>query len=330
MSSLNSEHTSLTGQIMSEKAILQDLNDIYMFTIVAEHGGYSAAERAHGISKSRLSARVTLLERRLGVRLFQRTTRRVTLTEIGTHFLSHCKVSIAEALAAQEVIDMASAEPRGLVRVSCPTLATQLFIAPCLPRFLLAHPQVRVQLLTTDRPVDLLAESIDIALRLRQADRMDSELVTKQLGISRRILVASPNYLERLPPLLHPEDLSQTSTLGYESMGNVQEWELIGPDKQRVVVKHQATLACNDHETLLQATEQGLGIALLPDTACLPALIKGRLQVVLSGWAAPELVLHLVFPSRRGMLPSVRKLIDFLAEDIKIKGTELQTLSVFP
>lgn len=305
---------------MSGPPVLQDLNDLYLFSMVAEHGGFSAAERALGIPKSRLSARVAILEQRLGVRLFQRTTRQVTLTDIGVRFLSHCKASITEALAAQEVIDIASATPRGLVRISCPILATQVFIAPYLPQFMKAYPHVRVQVMATDRPVDLLTESVDIAIRLRQPGHMDSELVTKPLGISQRILVASPDYLKRLPPLSHPDDLALTSTLCFDLKDEVQEWELVGPDQERAVVRHQPVLMSGDHETLLQAAVQGLGVAMLPDVTCFPALAQGQLEVVLPGWGAPELVLHLVFLTRRGMLPSVRALIDFLSENIQKAG----------
>ncbi|AJO77935.1 LysR substrate-binding domain-containing protein [Pseudomonas sp. MRSN 12121] len=305
---------------MSGQAVLQDLNDLYLFSVVAEHGGFSAAERALGIPKSRLSARVAILEQRLGVRLFQRTTRHVSLTEVGTRFLVHCQASITEALAAQNVIDLASASPSGLVRISCPILATQTYIAPCLPQFMQAYPQVRVQMMATDRPVDLLNESIDIAIRLRQPDQMDSELVTKPLGISRRFLVASPDYLKHLPPLSHPDDLHLAATLGAESRDEIQEWELINTEQEHVIVRHQPILMCSDHQTLLQAAVQGLGVAMLPDVLLLPALTQGHLNVVLPGWSPPELVLHLVFPTRRGMLPSVRALIDYLCENIQQMG----------
>ncbi|ARM04479.1 LysR family transcriptional regulator [Burkholderia pseudomallei] len=303
---------------MPGQGVLEDLNDLYYFSMVAEHGGFSAAERVLGIPKSRLSARVAVLEQRLGVRLLQRTTRHVSLTEIGARFLTHCQASITEALAAQEVVDMASAAPHGLVRISCPVLATQVFLAPYLPQFMTRYPQVRVQVIATDRPVDLLTESVDIAMRLRQPGHMDPELVTKTLGISRRILIASPDYLKRMPPLSHPDDLAKMQTLCLEVRDDFQEWELVGPDGERVTIRHQPTLMCGDHETLLQAAMQGLGVTMLPDVACLSALAQHRLVVALPGWAAPELVLHLAFPTRRGMLPSVRALIDFLSENLPL------------
>ncbi|NTZ88998.1 LysR family transcriptional regulator [Burkholderia metallica] len=304
---------------MTTQAVLEDLNDLYYFSMVAEHGGFSAAGRVLGIPKSRLSARVAVLEQRLGARLLQRTTRRVSLTDLGERFFTHCRASITEALAAQEVIDMASAAPRGLVRISCPVLATQVFLAPYLPQFMTRYPQVRLQVLATDRPVDLQAESVDIAVRLRQPDDMDPDLVAKHLGISRRILIASPEYLKRTPPLSHPDELAQRQTLYYEAGDEPHpEWLLVGPDGARATVKHRPVLMCRDHETILKAAIQGLGIAMLPDVACLPGLAQHQLTVVLPGWSAPELTLHLAFSARRGMLPSVRALIDFLSENLPL------------
>ncbi|AZD10186.1 Transcriptional regulator, LysR family [Pseudomonas chlororaphis] len=301
---------------MKTQAVLEDLNDLHYFLMVAEHGGFSAAARVLAIPKSRLSARVAMLEQRLGARLLHRTTRHVSLTDIGARFLTHCRASIAEALAAQEVIDMASAAPRGLVRISCPVLATQVFLAPHLPRFMARYPQVRLQVIATDRPVDLQAEAIDIAVRLRQPDNMDPDLVAKPLGVSRRILVASPDYLKRISSLSHPDELAQGQTLHYEVGGELPEWQLVGPDGTQAAVKHQPLLTCRDHETILQAAIHGSGVAMLPDVACLEALAQDRLAIVLPGWEAPELVMHLVFPTRRSMLPSVRALIDFLSENL--------------
>ncbi|CAN2979701.1 MULTISPECIES: LysR substrate-binding domain-containing protein [Pseudomonas] len=302
---------------MTTQAVLEDLNDLYYFSMVAEHGGFSAAGRVLGIPKSRLSARVAALEQRLGARLFHRTTRHVSLTDLGERFFIHCRASITEALAAQEVIDMASAAPRGLVRISCPVLATQVFLAPNLPAFMTRYPQVRVQVLATDRTVDLQAESMDIAVRLRQPEDMDPDLVAKPLGISRRILVASPDYLKRTGPLSHPDELAQRPTLYYEAADEPQpQWLLVGPDGSRTTARLRPTLMCREHETILNAAIQGLGIAMMPDVACVPALARQQLVVVLPEWSAPELTLHLAYSARRGMLPSVRALIDFLSEHL--------------
>ncbi|SPZ60705.1 D-malate degradation protein R [Serratia quinivorans] len=302
-----------------QQAVFDDLNDLRYFAMVVEYGGFSAAERISGIPKSRLSSRVKVLESRMGVRLLQRTTRHVSLTNIGSQFFAHCQRLLVEARAAQDVIDMASGAPRGLVRISCPVLATQVYIAPYLPQFMVRYPQVSVQVMALDRPVDLRTEQVDIALRFRQPENQDPDLISKPLGISRRILVASPDYLARIPSLHNPTELTQISTLHYEVNETVPCWELQHVlNGERISIKHHPALISCDHETVLQAAIQGMGIAMLPDVACLTALAQHKLCVVLPEWGSVELVFHLAFLTRRGMLPSVRALIDFLSENLPL------------
>ncbi|MEQ5843953.1 LysR family transcriptional regulator [Paraburkholderia acidicola] len=302
---------------MSTSAVLSDLNDLRYFAMVVENGGFSAAERVSGVPKSRLSARLAALEQRLGVRLLQRTTRHVSLTEIGAQFFSHCQGLLAEAQAAQDVVDMVSSTPRGLVRISCPILATHVYLAPYLPQFIARYPHVSVHALSLDRPVDLRTEPVDIALRIRLPEHMDPDVVTKPLGVSRRILVASPRYLASIEPPEHPAALAGLRTLHY-AVTDAQDWTLHATSGEQAIVKHRPVLASTDFETVVQATMQGLGIAMLPDVGCLAALARDQLQVVLPEWSAPELVVHLAFLTRRGMLPSVRALIDFLSESLPL------------
>ncbi|CAG9252540.1 LysR substrate-binding domain-containing protein [Burkholderia cepacia] len=307
---------------MTSNGVLSDLNDLRYFAMVVEHGGFSAAERALGIPKSRLSARVAVLEKKLGVRLLQRTTRHVSLTEIGKQFFTHCQGLLAEAQAAQDVVDMASSAPRGLVRISCPILATRVYVAPYLPQFMARYPNVSVHMLSVDRAVDLRTEPIDIALRIRHPDDMDPDAVTKSLGVSRRILVASPRYLADIGPITRPEALSELRTLFYDVSDTPSNWTLLhATSNERAVVKHRPVLASSDCETVVEAAAQGLGVAMLPDVACATALARRRLRVVLPEWSAPELVVHLAFLTRRGMLPSVRALVDFLAEQVPMVAT---------
>ncbi|HAY0630480.1 TPA: LysR family transcriptional regulator [Serratia marcescens] len=302
-----------------QAAVFDDLNDLRYFALVVEHGGFSAAERASNIPKSRLSARVKVLEQRMGVRLLQRTTRHVALTDVGAQFYAHCRGLLAEAMAAQEAIDLVSGTPRGRVRISCPVLATQVYIAPYLPQFMARYPQVSVQVLAQDRPVDLRSENIDIALRFRQPTEQEPDLISKPLGISRRILVASPEYLRRHAPIATPEDLLQHATLHYDANAASPNWRLkhrVSGEEKNLV--HEPILISSDYETLLQASIQDLGVAMLPDIACLKALAKHELCVVLPEWGALELLFHLTFLTRRGMLPSVRALIDFLSESLPL------------
>ena len=175
---------------------LHDLNDLRFFAAVVQHRGFSAAGRALGTPKSRLSKRVAQLEERLGVRLLQRTTRRFAVTDIGERFYAHCRAALEEAQAAQDVVDELRAEPRGIVRVSCPVSIAQTIVAHVLPDFLLQCPKVQVRMLATNRRVDVIAEGFDLAIRVRDKLDTDATLVLRTFGRSRVLLVASAAFLD--------------------------------------------------------------------------------------------------------------------------------------
>lgn len=299
-----------------QKGILKDLNDLYYFAQVAQYGGFSAASRALDIPKSKLSARVLALENRLGVLLFQRTTRRVKLTETGSLLLRHAQVAINEAEIAQELIDQSRAEPSGLVRVSCPKLATDVLLSPCLPAFMAENPGIQVQLLASDSRFDPVTDKIDVALRLRQRKDMSEGMIARDLGQSVRILVASPQYLAQHPPLSDPQQLSTHDLLTLVDVGEQQTWDLEGPEGEKRAVRVRPRLMCSEWGIVRSALYQHLGIALLPDITCHQALLQGELVRVLPQWACAPLIMHAVFPTRRGMLPSVRALVDFLAVQV--------------
>jgi DNA-binding transcriptional LysR family regulator len=299
-----------------QKGILKDLNDLYYFAQVAQYGGFSAASRALDIPKSKLSARVLALENRLGVLLFQRTTRRVKLTETGSLLLRHAQIAINEAEIAQELIDQSRAEPSGLVRVSCPKLAADVLLSPCLPAFMAENPGIQVQLLANDNRFDPVGDKIDIALRLRQRKDMSEGMIARELGQSVRILVASPQYLAQHPPLTEPQQLSTHDLLTLVDVGEQQTWDLEGPEGEKRAVRVRPRLMCSEWGIVRSALYQHLGIALLPDITCHQALLQGELVRVLPQWACAPLIMHAVFPTRRGMLPSVRALVDFLAVNV--------------
>jgi DNA-binding transcriptional LysR family regulator len=176
---------------------LQDLNDLYFFAAVVEHAGFSAAGRALGVPKSRLSKRVAQLEERLGVRLLQRTTRRFVVTEVGERFYTHCRAVLEEAQAAQDAVDELRAEPRGVVRLSCPVSLAQTVLAHILPDLLAQYPKMQVRLLSNDRRVDLIGEGYDLAIRVRTKLDTDANLVIRSFGHSSTKLVASPARARR-------------------------------------------------------------------------------------------------------------------------------------
>jgi len=293
---------------------LQDLNDLYFFASVVEHGGFSAAGRALGIPKSRLSKRIAQLEDRLGVRLLQRTTRRFVVTEVGERFYTHCRAVLEEARAAQDAVDELRTEPRGVVRVSCPNSLAQTIVAHVLPDFLAQHPKVQVRLQATNRRVDLIGEGVDVAIRVRAKLDTDATLVMRTFGQSRVLIVASPKLLEQTGRPKLPADLSTIPALAMNEHEGAHSWELLGADNERVVVDIQPRLICGDFSVLLESARRGIGVTLLPEFVCAPAITNGDLEVLLPDWSVPEGTMHFVYPSRRGLLPGVRAFVDFLAE----------------
>lgn len=294
--------------------VLHDLNDLYFFASVVEHGGFSAAGRALGLPKSRLSKRIAQLEERLGVRLLQRTTRRFVVTEIGERFYQHCRAVLEEARAAQDAVDELRTEPRGVVRVSCPVSLAQNVLGPMLPDFLLAHPKVQVRLTATNRRVDLIGEGYDVAIRVRQKLDTDATLVLRTLGHARSLLVASRAFLDVHGRPQTPQELARLPALSMFEHEGAHLWELLDADGNKIAVELKPRLISGDFAVLIAAAVQGCGVALLPEEFCAPLLANGMLEWVLPDHSTALGVLHLVYPSRRGLLPAIRSFVEFLAE----------------
>ncbi|MEN3809948.1 LysR family transcriptional regulator [Chromobacterium piscinae] len=245
------------------------------------------------------------LETRLGVRLLQRTTRRLSLTEIGGQYYQHCQAMLAEAEAADEAVLHSSAEPRGLIRVSCPELLCKTMLSLVLPRFLALHPQVRVTLDSTNRRVDLVEEGVDVAIRVRNVIEDSASLVVRRLGRSRVILVASPAFLEIHGEPKTPERLAALPALTMSRPDGRGQWVLLDNVGQSYTIHLDAPrLMTDDMIVLLEAAAAGVGVAALPANVCHQALADGRLrQDVPQRWTAaahPAAVrLSLGHPARR-------------------------------
>ena len=296
---------------------MAELDDLALYASVVEHGGFAAAERALGTPKSRLSRRVAALESDLGVRLLQRSTRRFSVTDVGQDVYRHARSMLEEARAAREAVARVSAEPRGPVRISCPVAFAQGFFAQIVPEFLERNPQVQVQVHVGNRRVDLIEEGIDIALRVRASLEDDSSLVLRTLGPARKLLVASPAYLARHGTPTHPQELATHATLNASEEAHQQFWELESDQGESLRIDlRRVRLTGFDFPLLLQVAEAGQGITLLPIMACADALQRGTLVPVLPEWNHPMGICHLVYPSRRGMLPAVRSLVDHLVDKL--------------
>ncbi len=293
-----------------------DLNDLYYFAKVVEHGGFAPAGRALGLPKSKLSRRIAMLETRLGVRLIQRSTRHFSVTELGQEYHRHCLAVRVEAQAAQEVIERQRAEPQGTIRLSCPTTLLHYRIGDLVARFMVEHPRIRVQLDATNRHVDVLGEGVDLALRVRFPPIADSELAMRVLCDSPQRLVACPELVAQLPQPLAPAELGDVASLDWGPPRD-HVWMLEGPEGARAEVRHAPRYITDDMTALRQAALRGVGVVQLPCMVVEDDLAAGRLVDILPEWVPRSGIVHAVFPTRRGMIPGVRRLIDFLAENIE-------------
>jgi len=293
---------------------MQDLNDMLYFAEVVERGGFAAAGRALGIPKSRLSRRVAELEALLGVRLLQRTTRKLSLTEVGAAYLRHCQAMRDAAQAAQDTVEQVQREPRGTVRVSCPVTLSQTVLAPLMPRFLERYPEVRVEMLVANRPINVVEEGVDVALRVRASLEDSASMVVKRLDVANQILLASPAYLARVGMPHTPQDLLQHQVLSMSSFEGVAHWRLRSDTGAEVQLQPQVRYMADDLMTLKLAVVGGAGVCYLPDYMCQPEIERGELVRVLPQWSFPPGIVHAVFSSRRGLTPAVRSFLDFLGE----------------
>ena len=294
---------------------MHDLNDLFFYVQVVDNGGFAPAGRKLDMPKSKLSRRIALLEERLGVRLIQRSTRHFSVTEVGQDYYRHCVAMLVEAEAAEAAVERSRSEPRGIVRLSCPTALAALAVGEMVARFMIQNPHVQVHMDVANRRVDVVSEGFDIALRVRFPPLEDADLVMKVLGDSSQRLVAHPALLEKCVPDPSPEELGRLPSLDLGPPMHEHRWTLEGADGNLLEINHRPRLVTTDLATLHHAALLGAGVEQLPEIQVRQDLLQGRLVEVLPGWLPRSGVIHAVFPSRRGLLPAVRHLIDFLATE---------------
>lgn len=298
---------------------MNDLNDLFYFAKIVEHGSLSAASATLGVAKSVLSQHLSRLEAHLGVRLLQRDTRKLQITEVGARYYQRCRAVLAEVERANMVIDDARGTPRGVVRVTGPVNFAQTILAPLLADFMLEYPEVEIVLDLTNREVDLIAEGYDVALRIAPGIRASS-LAVRAFALRRHQLVASPAYVERHGLPATPEDLRGAVGLGGLldlGRGNRHSWHLTAQDGTVTEIAFAPRLITEDIIVIKQAATRGCGIAELPTILCREEIADGRLLVLLPEWSLPEMTLYTVFPSRKGIAPAVRCFIDYLSEHLR-------------
>jgi DNA-binding transcriptional LysR family regulator len=291
-----------------------DFNDLYYYVQVVDHNGFSSASKKLDIPKSKLSRRIAALEERLGVRLIQRSTRKFTVTEIGQDYYRHCVAMLVEADAAEQVVEHSRSEPQGIVRISCPPALGAMGVSDIIAEFMVLHPKVQVHVDSTNRRVDVLGEGYDIALRVRFPPLEDDNLVMRVLGDSHQKLVARPSLIEGLK-LETPNDLASLPSMDLGPPNREHRWAFLGAKDHRIEVVHAPRFVTSDLDALHRAAIQGVGVVQLPEIMVRHAIHEGLLEEVLPAFILRSGLIHAVFPSRRGLLPSVRGLIDKLAVD---------------
>ena len=286
-----------------------------IFVQVAELRSFAAAGQRLGISASAVSKGVARLEQKLGVRLFQRSTRSVSLTAEGTLFLDRCRRILAEISAAENELASTTASPQGRLRVSLPLVSGLMW--PVLSAFASHYPQIELDLDFSDRLVDVVDEGFDAVVRTGELS--DSRLMSKRLGISRFVCVGAPRYFEQHGIPERPEDIARHACLlhRFPSTGLLEKWRLQRDDED-VNMNPAASMTSNHLETLRHMAIQGHGIAYLPDFAVKTALDRGELVTVLDKWSGAASTFWILWPSNRQLSPRVRAFVDFMAEHLDL------------
>lgn len=289
---------------------MDPLDGIAAFARVVDCGSFSAAARRLNISKSAVSAHVQRLEERLGIRLLNRTTRQLSLTEAGAAYYRHCARILAEAEAAEQAAGALQREPRGTLRISAPDTFGWMHVAPAVPSFLKSYPGLTVDIRLSPIYVNLVDEGLDLAIRIGILE--DSALVVRRLASSRLVLCTAPAYLEKHGAPREPHDLAGHNCLCADLQTWGDEWRLSGRGGE-VRVAVGGSLRSNNAETLRTASLEGIGIAALPNWAVADELRSGALLRVLPGWEAPVSTIYAVYPGNRLMSKKVGAFVDHLA-----------------
>jgi len=290
---------------------LPDLEGLAIFAKVVEVRSFARAADELGLSKATISKAVTRLEQRLGTRLFNRTSRRLALTEAGRAVSARAARILAEGEAVESEALAQSATPRGLVRLAVPMSFGLIRVAPLLPELAEAYPDVSVDLHLSDAPVDLIGDGFDMALRI--ASLPDSSLVARRLcGVS-RLLVASPAYLDRRGRPTHPFQLADHACLGYAYLPTPDLWRFVNAAGEEAAVRPAGPLRANNADALMPSLLAGLGLAVQPDFVVADALAAGQLEAVMPEWRLPLGGLYLVLPPGGPRPARIEAVADFLA-----------------
>lgn len=290
---------------------MNSLTDIAVFVQVVDSGSFTAAAERLGISKSVVSKYVTRLESHLGARLLNRTTRRLSQTEVGRVFYERSRKGLADIEDAQSEVSRMQSEPRGTLRLNAPMSFGILHVAPALPEFLKLYPDIIVDANFDDRKVDVIEEGFDISIRISELP--DSSLVAKRLGPCRHAIVAAPEYIERYGTPRTPEELGEHNIISYRYQESSLAWHFQAPDNKSTAVNVSGSLKMNNSLALRAALLEGAGIARTPTFVVGKDIREGNLISLLRDYEILDVTIFLVYPQRRHLSPKVRAFVDFMA-----------------
>jgi len=295
---------------------MDKFESIRAFTQVVNAGGFAAAAREMGMSRSQVNKLVIALENELGVQLLHRSTRVVTPTETGLAFHDRCVEILASLEEAERSITQLQAEPRGRLRVNAPMTFGTMHLAPALADFLVQYPDLEVQLTLNDRFIDPIEEGFDVTVRIAKPQESAS-LIVHPLTPAHLLLCAAPSYLKAHGIPTHPHELRHHSCLHYGQLAVDDQWTLIGTDGEQTI-SVTGVLCSNNGEVLRDAAVRGLGITLLPRFIVEQELQQGTLQIVMPDYHPPQLLIAVIYPINRHLSLKVRLLVDFLQERFAI------------
>lgn len=286
------------------------LDDMMIFRLVVESGSFTGAALAIDLPKSNISRKVSRLEKQLGARLLERSTRALRLTEVGQIYYQHCSRIFEEMQSANRCIEALSSIPKGKLKICASVSIGQNILAPRLAEFQQRYPEIELDLQLLNRRIDLIEEGFDLAIRVGELE--DSSLISKRLFDVELHLYASPDYLIKSPHVLkQPKDLISHSCLHMNANEDVLQWQLVAGEKKQAVETKPA-LCSNDFSTLRQLAVDHLGIALLPDYLCYQQVKDSSLVRVLDTWVGRKVGVNAVYPNRKSMTPKLRAMLDFL------------------
>jgi len=297
-----------------------DLNEVFVFIKVVQEGSFSQAAKKLGMPNSTVSAKVSSLEKRLGVTLIQRTTRKLSITEPGKAYFKRCIQGIEEIESAESELANVQGEPQGLLRITTPVELGSSILPEILAEFSNKFPKVRTEAILTDRHVDLLSESVDLAIRA--GELKDSTLIAKRLGSSYFVPVASPKYLKTKGTPVHPRDLKNHQCLVYTPLG-VDDWKLVS-SKGGFNVPLPGRIIANDLKLLRILAVKGEGIALMPTHAVYADCQSGKLVRILPEWQTATAPVHFVYPAQKYVTPKLSAFMNLATASLKKQFAEFE------